>query len=337
MNPPRQSLFEAYLNEHDSAAWANAVASIRAEIHEVDRDATWIWFQFFPLDLARAFEASDEPQQLSRRLLIQGCCHLKDQVDRSHTFLWGHRYWPNAKAAVLRQATAPIAPVSLDLASVIRAVSREVAAAERVSEALVLGIAAVGLMTLQQVGLETFRSTLGRVEIPRHLALASPEAIVKQRARDDSQGLLGFLRGIRSEYTVTFDEVDPSARFRLINSQHLATAAAADTRDHRARDLRCHEGPIPVQCRTASCGTCWVGVLGGAQKLSDVDPLEKRRIREFGYIETDQPKPLIRLACMAQASGNVTIVIPPWNGVFGKFLRETADQGRSPHSRPTAL
>jgi ferredoxin len=336
MNPPRQSLFEAYLNQHDRAAWASAVASIRAEIHEVDRDATWIWFQFFPLDLARAFEASDEPKQLSRRLLIQGCCHLKDQVDRSHAFLWGHRYWPNVKAAVLRHATAPVAPVSLDLASVIRAVSREVAAAERVSEALVLGIAAVGLMTLQQVGLETFRSTLGRVEIPRHLALASPEAVVKQRARDDSQGLLGFLRGIRSEYTVTFDEADPSARFRLINSQHLATAAAADTRDHRGRDLRCHEGPIPVQCRTASCGTCWVGVLGGAQKLSDVDSLEKRRIREFGYIETDQPKPLIRLACMAQASGNVTIVIPPWNGVFGKFLRETADRGRSPQSRPTA-
>jgi hypothetical protein len=38
---------------------------------------------------------------------------------------------------------------------------------------------------------------------------------------------------------------------------------------------------------------------------------------------------------MAQASGNVTIVIPPWNGVFGKFLR-TADQGRSPQARPAA-
>jgi ferredoxin len=92
-----------------------------------------------------------------------------------------------------------------------------------------------------------------------------------------------------------------------------------------------------VQCRTASCGTCWVGVLGGAQKLSDVDALEKRRIREFGYLETDEPKPLIRLACMAQASGNVTIVIPPWNGVFGKFLRASADGGRSPQARPTVL
>ena len=38
----------------------------------------------------------------------------------------------------------------------------------------------------------------------------------------------------------------------------------------------------------------------------------------FGYNQTDDPKPLIRLACQAKASGNVTIVIPPWNAVFGK-------------------
>jgi ferredoxin len=336
MSLPRESLFEAFLNQHDRATWTSALASMRGDIHEVDRVATWIWFQFFPMDLARVFESSDEPAQLTRQLLIQGDHRLKDQLDASHRFLWGHRYWPRVKAAVLEHATTPTAPVSLDLATVIRAVGRKVAAAANVPEALVLGISAVGLMTLQQVGLETFKSTPGEVEIPRHLARATPDEIVRQRARDDGQGLLGFLRGIRSEYTVIFDENDVSARFRLVNSQHLATAAAADTRDHRSRDPRCQEGPIPVQCRTASCGTCWVGVLGGAQKLSDVDPLERRRIREFGYIDTDESKPFIRRACMAQASGNVTIVIPPWNGVFGKFLRASADRVRSPHARPTA-
>jgi len=29
---------------------------------------------------------------------------------------------------------------------------------------------------------------------------------------------------------------------------------------------------------------------------------------------------LIRLACQAQAHGAVSIVIPPWNGQFGKYL-----------------
>jgi uncharacterized 2Fe-2S/4Fe-4S cluster protein (DUF4445 family) len=62
-------------------------------------------------------------------------------------------------------------------------------------------------------------------------------------------------------------------------------------------------------------------VLAGAEKLSEVRELEWRRIKEFGYIDTDEPRPLIRLACQAQAFGNVSIVIPPWNGVFGRHIR----------------
>lgn len=49
-------------------------------------------------------------------------------------------------------------------------------------------------------------------------------------------------------------------------------------------------------------------------------------MKEFGYILTDEPKPVIRLACQALASGNVTLVIPPWNGFIGKRrgFRETS-------------
>jgi hypothetical protein len=48
---------------------------------------------------------------------------------------------------------------------------------------------------------------------------------------------------------------------------------------------------------------------------------EGKKIKEFGYIDTTESKPLIRLACQAQAYGAVSIVIPPWNGVFGKYLK----------------
>jgi uncharacterized 2Fe-2S/4Fe-4S cluster protein (DUF4445 family) len=48
-------------------------------------------------------------------------------------------------------------------------------------------------------------------------------------------------------------------------------------------------------------------------------------MKEFGYITTDEPKPLIRLACQAQVSGAVSIVIPPWNGVFGKYLQPAVE------------
>ena len=41
-------------------------------------------------------------------------------------------------------------------------------------------------------------------------------------------------------------------------------------------------------------------------------------MKVFGYEQIENEKPLIRLACQARATGNVTIVIPPWNAVFGK-------------------
>ena len=41
-------------------------------------------------------------------------------------------------------------------------------------------------------------------------------------------------------------------------------------------------------------------------------------MKVFGYNQPEEPKPFLRLACQARAAGNVTIVIPPWNAVFGK-------------------
>jgi uncharacterized 2Fe-2S/4Fe-4S cluster protein (DUF4445 family) len=43
-------------------------------------------------------------------------------------------------------------------------------------------------------------------------------------------------------------------------------------------------------------------------------------MKEFGYIDTEDRRPLVRLACQAQAFGAVTIVVPPWNGVFGRVV-----------------
>ncbi|HEV2904837.1 MAG TPA: 2Fe-2S iron-sulfur cluster-binding protein, partial [Pyrinomonadaceae bacterium] len=149
-----------------------------------------------------------------------------------------------------------------------------------------------------------------------------PEQILHERAKDDSQGWLGFLKTVDKQWTVTWDENDNGAKYKLREAQDLAWGAAEDqSRDWSAIDPRRIEGPIPVECRSASCGTCWVGVLGGAEKLSDVAAREGKKIKEFGYIDTAEPKPLIRLACQAQASGAVSIVIPPWNGQFGKHLQ----------------
>jgi len=321
-----EPLFEAFLNKHDDDAWREIVHTLLPSIHEVDRTATEIWFYFFPLALLRALRQSAEPGQLAKKLSLDGKYLLKDQIDSSHAFLYGHRYWPQMKKAVSELAASTKAPASLDLAAQILGAASSVAKPLKVDPSLIIGITAVAFMTLQQVGAAAFKSAPGVVgKLPKK----SPEQILEDRKRDDPQHLLRSLFNPDKIFSIAFDELDPAAKFKLINTQHLTTAAANDKRDYHSRDPRCvtGEGPIPIQCRSAACGTCWVGVLAGAEKLSEVGALEWRKITEFGYIDTDEPRPLIRLACQAQAFGNVTLVIPPWNGVFGKFIR--AEQGAS--------
>jgi ferredoxin len=330
----------AFLNRQDEADWSQAIARLLPFIHEVDKAATQIWFKFYPLSLWRALEQAEEPEKLARRLLLQGKYYLKDQIDTSHRFLYGHRFWPEVKRAVTEHAVSFEPEAKRDLAAEIREVAKRVAADAKIEESLLIGITAVALMTLQQVGFDAFANAPGRVQLEGSHARKSPEQVLKARARDDRQGLFGFLKSVDQEWTVTFDETDENARYRMKNMTDLAYGAAEDqSRDWKALDPRCIEGPIPVECRSAACGTCWVGVLGGAEKLSAVAPLERKSIRKFGYIVTDEPRPLIRLACQSIAHGAVSIVIPPWNGVFGKYLQESVgetDAARAAETHPSS-
>jgi ferredoxin len=328
-----ETLFDKFIAGQDENAWNEAVGALLPFIHEVDRTATQIWFAFYPLGLFRALAEAEDPQLLARRLLLQGKYLLKDQIDSSHRFLYGHRYWPEVKRALTEYAASFDGSANASLAEQIQRVAHTAAAQLKVADSLVTGITAVAFMTLAQTGAEAFAAAPGAVSIePKH-ARKSPERVLEERARDDGQGLFGFLRTVDKQWTVTYDE-ERNAHFKLIQEEELASASARDTScDWRAADVRCIEGPIPVECRSASCGTCWVGVLGGAEKLTDIASLEGKQVKEFGYINTDEPKPLIRLACMARGTGALSIVIPPWNGVFGKYLRakqkSTAEEAAS--------
>lgn len=331
--------FESFLNQHDEEGWVAAVTTLLRSIHEVDKTATQIWFSFYPLGLFTALQEAAEPEKLARELLLQGNYHLKNQIDSSHKFLYGHRYWPAVKKAVEQHAdewnrlqslssTATAEGSSASLADQILKVAQRVASELKADASLLVGITAVGFMTLRQTGLEAFKAAPGKVLIDAAHVRKSPNQILGVRAKNDSQGLLGFLKTVDKKWTVNHDENDDSAKYKLNNAQDLAWGAEADrSRDWKALDPRRVEGPIPVECRSASCGTCWVGVLGGAEKLSDVAAREGKQIKKFGYIDTTEPRPLIRLACQAQAHGAVSIVIPPWNGVFGKQLRQQIIDG----------
>jgi ferredoxin len=327
--------FESFLNEHDEEAWAATLTILLRSIHEVDRNATQIWFAFYPLGLFQALNHADDPEQLARVLLLQGNYRLRDQIDSSHAFLYGHRYWPEVKAAVQQHVRESRNESTSRLSDQILTIATTVGKKLKVDTSLLAGITAVAFMTVQQVGASAFDGP-GKMLLDKKHARKSPEQVLSERAKDDSQGLLGFLKTIDKKWTVTYDENDNKAHYRMNNIQDLAWGAAGDnSQNWREFDPRRTEGPIPVECRSASCGTCWVGILGGAEKLSDVAAREGKKIKEFGYIDSPEPRPLIRLACQAQAHGAVSIVIPPWNGVFGKYLRSQAANVEAPATNET--
>ena len=309
-----RDLFLAFLAPHDDGSWLRLIDRLEMSIHPVDRAATRIWFHFYPLVLQRAMEQPDAAD-LARRMTLAGRWKLADQVASSHRFLYGHRYWEEVRQAAIDHVDATDVPGSLDLGAQVHAIARRAAAAASVDVALLLGISAVALRTLQQVGPERMSAAPGA---PKRLPTAAPDTMLRQRERQ-SPRLFGWLKG-PGRVDVVFDEHRQDARFPLIPSQHLTTAAALDTRPWRDVDSRCSEGPIPVQCRSCSCGTCWIGVLGGAERLSPMDARERDKLRECGVV-VEGSHPVMRLSCMTQAFGRTTIVIPPWNGLVGRVLK----------------
>jgi ferredoxin len=309
---------ESYLNKYDETAWLAAIEKLLPEIHEVDRNAMQIWFRFFPLELFRYIESAEDKETTIQGLAIQGKYALKDQIDTSHHFLYGHRYWKAVKAAIEAESIT-FENDKIELAEEIKQIAAMVAEKVKADSSLLIGITAVGFMTLVQVGLDNFKAASGDVTKPSGVMTKSPNAIVAERAKDDSQGLLGFLKTINKKFSINYTGDFATGKFPIMNEQELTGASAADkSRNWKELDERCWEGVIPLECTAASCGTCWVGVLGGQEKLSEVARRERRQAKVFGYNQPDDAKPFLRLACQSKAAGNATIVIPPWNGVFGK-------------------
>ncbi len=312
------TIFEQRLNTFDENQWLAAVDSLLPDVHEVDRNATAIWFRFFPLALKRFLDGAEDRDKAIQKFVIQGDFDLTDQIDLSHSFLYGHRHWKDVKHEIKHRAET-FDGETVDIADEARAIAAATAKIAKVDASLLVGLAAIGMMTLVQVTFEEFKRSPGTTGTPHGMLTMSPEQIVAERAKDDSQGVFGFLRTVDKKFTVNWQDARSSGSFRIKNDADIATASALDqSQNWRSKDERCWEGVVPVECRSAACGTCWIGVVGGQEKLSEVQRLERKQMKVFGYNQGDDPKPYMRLACQAKTSGNVSIVIPPWNGVFGK-------------------
>ena len=319
MSIQNSNRLENYLQRFTEQDWQAAFDSLLPSIHEVDRNSVRIWARFYPLALVHYLTDAADIDEAKRSLAMQGDFGLENKIDTSHSFLYGHRYWKAVKAAVEAESQV-FENEGVDLAEEIRQVAKMVGKKVKADSSLLVGITAVGFMTLTQVGLDKFKAAPGEIKKPTGVLRKSPDAVVASRKQDDSQGLLGFLKTVNKKYSVIHNEAR-GAKFDIMNDQEIASASANDrSQNWQEKDPRCWEGPVPVECTSASCGTCWVGIIAGGDKLSEVARRERRAVKVFGYEQVEDEKPLIRLACQARASGNVTIVIPPWNAVFGKKI-----------------
>lgn len=281
--------------------------------HEVDDDGVRIWFAMWPEMVRELTAPGDDAEKRLKFFQIQGKFRLEDVADSSHRYLYGHRYWARVKAAVDAAASG-------DRWQRIESIVER----SGVDEQFGYAMAAIALMTLEQCGPAFLQS--GYEPADDRLSVRD---WMKRRATPLRPGLMDRLRGQSSTERVIHEEGDADGWFALLPGQEITTAAELDKRDHHLRDARCYEGmgAIPVDCRAGSCGTCWVGVIGGNENLEPAEDFERRRMEYFGYWDSGfvdglDERPLIRLSCQVRAHGSVSIVIPPWNGVFGRSRRE---------------
>lgn len=306
-----QSRLLGFLEGQSQKAWLDALGELGPSMHKVDRDATLIWFAFWPLDLKEALESPEGAEEMARAMDLEGEWRLEEQIDAAVAFLYGARYW-----APVKKAVSGYDGEGASLAETIRTIANSVAEAEKVDVALVLGITAIGLMTLGQLGQDAFEKTVDN-PAEGELLPKNPDRVIARRKRESRDGLLTFLKGINRRWEVRWNERTSDGTFRAVTGQDLAMAGDAVEKEYRSLDYRRVAGPVPVECRVGSCGYCWVGLLEGRENLAEMSDHERERLAYFGYdtINDENDKhPLIRLACQSQCHGDVTLAIAPWNG-----------------------
>ncbi len=178
MNDNYSTRFEKQLNQFSENQWLETLDKLSGEIHKVDQNATQIWFRFYPLSLFRYLQRAEDLEATLHGFAMQGTYQLKDQIDVSHKFLWGHRFWVDVKKAIIARADS-FEAAEMDLADEIRMIAKSVANGVKQDASLLTGITAVGLMTLVQAELEEFKITSGDIAKPSGLLSKSPEKVLR--------------------------------------------------------------------------------------------------------------------------------------------------------------
>lgn len=159
-------------------------------------------------------------------------------IEPARRVLYGVRYWPRVKAAVLSTAAH-----DLDFVGRVVTAADVATRTARVDADLLLGITAAAMAIYERLGPEAFASSSSDITLPAAAMLETPTMALRRRARQTPEGVLGALPGIRRRWRVT-REPDPED-----------TYVVAD-------------GDLLAPCRGGNHELCDVGIVAGADRLS---------------------------------------------------------------------
>lgn len=254
----------------EPAVWMRAIDALAPQIHPIDRTAARIW-------MASA--------------VWPGAPALAGRVDDAHMLLYGHRFWPQIKRTVLKTASEATWP---DLPALVTRVADATCRTTAVDREQLLGISAAALWVLRQTGLDAFSASAGAVRLPHAAHVRSIRQILRRRRLQADPGALRrWFRGPR--FRMVWDESRRDARYEIEPGQPVS-AGAPDASG---------VGRCVAECR------CAIGVLVGASRLSPYDSAtEGARLTALGVTQTfdDAGRALIRLACVARPTGDITFV-----------------------------
>lgn len=260
--------FVEHLSRYAPAEWVSAIETLAPGIHPIDRDATRIWFAFYP--------HGPEPATAST----------------SHTFLYGHHHWPQIKRAILaatRESSWPGA-----LTDVIARIADHATRTTQVDRDQLLGVGAAALWTLRSVGLDVFTAASAAVQVPRWSHVQSIRQV--RRARRHRAFRLGGMLG-RRRYHVRYSELQKGDVCEVAPGATIASGL-----------------PSAVQRCLGTCtGACVIGIVAGADRVSPMTAEELSVLSGAGQAvpTSSEGAPLVRLACHARPTGDITIVARP--------------------------
>lgn len=257
--------FVDYVSRFSPRDWASAIETLTPEIHPIDVNATRVWFA-----------------------LVAGT-PLAGRIETSHTFLYGHRHWPQVKRAILAAAKDESWPAMLP--ELCARIADHATRTTQVDRDQLLGITAAALRTLREVGLEAFTASTGAVQLPAWSHVRSIRQV--RRARQTRRPLRALLG--KRRFRMTYSEATKGASYRIADGSTIGSGLPPELR----------------RCGDACSGACVIGVLAGAQHLSVMDVKETLLLKSAGGVQvaSSDGHPLIRLACHARPAGDVTFVI----------------------------